>query len=494
VLSVCCLSGGPPDRLAALLALLRPVAGELVVAVDERVDESRLGPVAALADVLVAYPFADPVERPFAWLHSLCGGDWIFRIDDDEVPSSALLAALRALPEHLTHLWVPRRWLWDEHTWLTDDPWAPDWQLRLVRPGAARFPGRMHIPIQAEGPHAYLEAPLYHLDLAINDEAQRAAKARRYERARPGLRLGGLPLNASYYLPELRDSLEVTPIPPEDGVLIEGVRNAPASAPGPLPALRRATRREIDVHWAEAQLPAEDYRAQIELARPPSPVCGEIREIDVRVTNLGATVWRGGGHALPEIRLSYRWRGLENLDEQLRTALPHDVEPQQTALVPMAFRAPDEPGTFELVVDLVHERRRWFGSEARVDVAVRSRRRAVVLVGQAPGEEAFDRKVDELLGRLDASLEPVLIGPKEDWLRDRFGTEAHSTPPERADAVFVVPTPHRRVNLRLRRTAWKLRRREQERPGLARAARGVLAIFGTLAFAFGLALGLHSIV
>ena len=28
---------------------------------------------------------------------------------------------------------------------------------------------------------------------------------RRYERARPGLRLGGLPLNASYYLPELRE-------------------------------------------------------------------------------------------------------------------------------------------------------------------------------------------------------------------------------------------------------------------------------------------------
>ena len=69
---------------------------------------------------------------------------------------------------------------------------------------------------------------------------------------------------------------------------------------------------------------------------------------------------------------------------------------------------------------------------------MRPRRPAVVLVGQAPGEEAFDRKVDELLGRLDASLEPVVIGPKDDWLRDRFGTEAHSTPPEHADTVFVV--------------------------------------------------------
>jgi hypothetical protein len=460
VLSVCCLSGGPPSRLAALLALLRPVADELVVAVDERVDLARLGRVAELADVLVTYPFADPVERPFAWLHSLCGGEWIFRIDDDEVPSRALLEALRTPDEQLTHLWVPRRWLWDEHTWLTDDPWVSDWQLRLVRPGAARFPGRMHMPVQAEGPHAYLEAPLYHLDLVVNDEAHRATKASHYEHARPGLRLGGLPLNAAYYLPELRDSLTVTPVPPEDVRLVQLVLEAPDAIPGAQPRARLATREEIDAHWAEAPLADEDYRATIELWGVPSPIVGEVREANVRVTNLGAAVWPEGVHGLPEIRLSYRWRGLEHVDEQLRTALPHDVPPGESALVPMTFRAPDQPGTFELVVDLVHERRRWFGVEERAEVVVRPRRQAVVLVGQPPGEEAFDRRVEELLGRIDASLEPVLIGPKEDWLRDRFGTKAHATPPDHADKVFIVPAGQRRERLRLQQIARKLEPRE----------------------------------
>jgi hypothetical protein len=491
MLSICCLSGGPPHRLTALLSLLRPVADELVVAVDERVDHSLLGGVAELADTLVAYPYADPVERPFGWLHSLCSGDWIFRIDDDEVPSRALLTALTAPDERLTHLWVPRRWLWDSHTWLTGDPWAPDWQLRLVRPDAARFPGRMHIPIQAEGPHAYVELPIYHLDLAINDESRRAEKARRYEQARPGLRLGGLPLNASYYLPELRDSLEVSPIPSADRVLIDVVRRASAVGRGTPPVLRLASREEIDAQWAEAELADEDYRARIELAIPPSPVAGEVREIDVRVTNLGTKVWPGGPQALPEIRVSYSWHGVEHVDEQLRTALPRDVAPGETALVPMTFRAPEESGAFELAVDLVHERRRWFGVAAVTEVVVRPRRHAVVLVGQPPGEEAFDRRVDELLSELDASLEPVLVGPKEDWLRDRFGIEAHSTPPAHADTVFVVAAPQRRARLRLRRMAWKLRRRERNLPALSPGVRVGLALFVSLALALGF--GLHSI-
>jgi len=459
-LSVCCLSGGPPGRLVALLEVLRPVADELVVAVDERVDDGLLGPVAELADVLVDYPYAEPVERPFAWLHSLCSGDWIFRLDDDEVPSGALLVALSERDERLTHAWVPRRWLWEDG-WLADDPWAPDWQLRLVRPDAARFPGRMHVPIQADGQHAYLEAPIYHLDLVENDHAARAAKARRYERNRPGLRIAGFPLNAAYYLPELRDEVAVAPLEADDAALVRRVRFAPAPARGATPRLRRATRAEVDSWWADAPLADEDYRAHVELCSPPSPVAGELRAVDVRVTNLGGAVWRGGANALPEVRLSYRWRALEHLDEQPRTSLPHDLHPGESTLVPVVFRAPEESGTYELVVDLVHERHRWFGVEARAEVEVRPRRQAVVLVGQPPGEEEFDRRVEELLGRIDASLEPILVGPKEDWLRDRFGTEALSVPPSRADQVFVVPAGQRRSQLRLRARARRLERRDR---------------------------------
>jgi len=457
VLSVCCVLGRRPERTAAILSLLRPIAGEIVVAVDDRLDPDRLSVVAELADTLVAYPFADPPERPLAWLHSLCHGDWIFRIDDDEVPSAALIEALREPDERLTHAWVPRRWLWNEG-WLAGDPWSPDWQLRLVRPGAARFPGQIHIPVQASGPHVYLEqAALYHLDLVANDRAAREAKVSRYEHVRPGLRLGALSLNAAYYLPELCPELQVDAIPAADAALIQHVLDAQPEAPGRPVELRRATRAEIDAHWAEASLPDESYHARIELGRAPSPVAGEVREIDVRVTNLGSSVWPGGSEALPEIRLSSRWEGLTLPEEQLRSAFPSDVAPGETVLVPMSFRAPENPGSYGLVVDLVHERHRWFGVDVSVPVVVRAKRRAVVLVSQPPGEETFDKRVDDLLDRIDPSLKPVLVGPKPDWLRDRFGAEAHESQPPAAESVFVVAAGPRRRRLRLELQARELR-------------------------------------
>src|SRR5262249_10195956 len=132
MLSVCCLSGGPPARLVHLLGLLRPLAGELVVGVDERVDPRLLGPGAELADAGQRFPLPGQPEHPRQWLHEQASGDWVFWIDDDEVPSRALLEALVRPPAGLTHCFVRRRWLWRDG-WLDAPPWRPDWQLRLVR-------------------------------------------------------------------------------------------------------------------------------------------------------------------------------------------------------------------------------------------------------------------------------------------------------------------------------------------------------------------------
>ena len=72
-------------------------------------------------------------------------------------------------------------------------PWVPDFQLRLVvnDPRLVWFPGITHWPIQAIGPHRYLETPLYHTDLLLNPEERRRAKVRRYEAAVPGRRVAG---------------------------------------------------------------------------------------------------------------------------------------------------------------------------------------------------------------------------------------------------------------------------------------------------------------
>src|SRR5262249_14237643 len=131
MLSVCCQSGDP-QRLAALLPIMRPVADEIVGAVDDRADLRLLGTVASVGDRLFLFTYADPPERAFQWLHEQTSGDWVFRIDDDEAPSAALLDLLARPLVEATHAFVPRRWLWQDG-WLDQYPWRPDWQLRLAR-------------------------------------------------------------------------------------------------------------------------------------------------------------------------------------------------------------------------------------------------------------------------------------------------------------------------------------------------------------------------
>ena len=456
MLSVCCLSGGPPSRLVHLLGLLRPLAGELVVGVDERVDTRLLGPVAELADVVVRYPFPGQPEHPRAWLHGHASGEWVFWIDDDEVPSRALLAELASPPVDLTHCFVRRRWLWREG-WIDAPPWRPDWQLRLVRREAARFPGILHVPVHASGPYSFLEAPLYHLDLLVKDREHREEQVRRYTRVRPGMRIAGRSFNEAFLLPESREP-PVQPVPAEDEPLVRAALAPPPLEAGTPPHLPHATAADVDAAWSERPLPESAYRATIELLFADPLTAGEVAAFDVRVRNHGTETWRGGRHGLPEIRLSYR-----GLPDALRTPLPHDVPPGATAVVPVAVRAPAEPGSYPLTLDLVHERHRWFDCGVQLQLEVQPRRRAVVLVGQPPGDPAFDARVDELLASLDPALEPLLVGPKPDWLRDRFGLDAAAEPPRwRPDEVAVLPAGRRRDRVRL---AWQARR-------LRRHARG----------------------
>src|SRR5262245_38310377 len=148
-LSVCCLTRGPTARVAAQLRLLRDVADEIVVGLDTSVDEQLAHPLGEVADVLVEYPYADPVDRPVGGVHSLCTGDWILWVDDDEIPSSALVQTVRDViaDRSLTHCYVPRRTLWrDQATTLVGPPWVPDYQLRLVLNDSrvVWFPGITH--------------------------------------------------------------------------------------------------------------------------------------------------------------------------------------------------------------------------------------------------------------------------------------------------------------------------------------------------------------
>lgn len=85
--------------------------------------------------------------------------------------------------------------------YLDQPPWRPDYQARLVRndPLLLAFPAETHKPITVIGPRRYLEAPPYHADCILTPPEDRAAKAWKYERLRPGKRMCGRPMNVAYY-------------------------------------------------------------------------------------------------------------------------------------------------------------------------------------------------------------------------------------------------------------------------------------------------------
>ena len=416
-LSVSLMTAGPPERAAAILRLLRPVADELYVAVDERGGAALAGALATVADRVVLYPYAEPVDRPLPWLHAEASGDWVLTVDDDEIPSAGLL---RALPElvaarDVTHYWLPRRWLYpDRGRYLDEQPWRPDYQLRLVLndPRLLRFPDETHVPIEVLGPGRYLEWPLYHADVLLGLPERRLAKARRYEELRPGRRVAGGPLNHVFYLPERRPGARTAPVQDEDVPLIESVLDAvpqPASGGWSGPA---ADREQIDRLWTGRSLAPTAYRARLDvLEEPRSLRAGEQRTLDVRAANLGDALWPWGERGRPEIRLAYRWRdagGALVVPDGLRTPLPADVPPATATVVPAHVVAPPRPGRYRLEVDLVHEHVRWFGASVELEVDVQAGRRLAV----AGTAEAVGR----VLARLTEDrpeLEPIPLADRD---------------------------------------------------------------------------------
>jgi hypothetical protein len=379
-LSACLLTTDPAPRVAATLKPLRGLADEVVIAADSRIDQSTLAGYASLADKLFQLDFR-LYERHLAWLHAQCSGDWILRLDGDEVPSRAFVERLPELVSRsdLDQVWVRRAWLHgDARHELTDLPWSTDYLNRLVRnaPGL-RFPGRQHMHAAPRAPAAYVEEPVYHLELLLADEDSRRAKAIRYEVAHPNIVApGGGRLNEAFYLPELRTSPPARrEVPLEDLALLRAAVAADAElVPGDPGRARAIPLVESDALWEGRIVPDQDHRAT--LAALEADVrfgCGERRPLMVAVTNCGGTHWPGGLEAAPMIRLSYRWHhedGSVLVPEGLRTPFPGPVAPGERVVVPVDVAAPTEAGRFLLSVDVVHEHVRWFGAGCEIPVWV----------------------------------------------------------------------------------------------------------------------------
>ena len=430
-LSVCCLTRGPTARVAAQLSLLRDAADEIVVGLDTSVEADLAHPLEDVADVLVHYPYADPVDRPVGWVHSLCTRDWILWVDDDEIPSARLVGEVRDViaDPSITHCFVPRRTLWrDPESVLTGPPWVPDFQLRLVQndPRVVWFPGITHWPIQAIGPHRYLDTPLYHTDLLLNPVERRRAKVRRYEAAIPGRRVAGLPMNDAYFLPEDREGVRLEPVDAADRDTVVRILELdpwPERRPSGRP-IRTATRDEVDAHWRGAPATEGLYRGTLELVDEVAPFAlGERRGVVVRVANRSTHVWPHDGVGWPSVRIAHRWldaQGAVVVPDGLRTPLPSALAPEGTLVVPADVQAPPAAGRHTLVLDLLHEHVRWFGCELHVEVDVRP----ALCVAILAADEATALAAAATLAEVAPSVRPLVLAASPERTTELHGYAA----------------------------------------------------------------------
>jgi hypothetical protein len=380
LLSICLITADPPPRLSAILEPLRPYAGEILIAADSRVNDETLAGYQALADRLFRIDFRS-YERHLAWLYAQCRGDWILRLDGDEVPSRAFL---RRLPDMLAsraaqQFWTPTASLFpDAVHFLGGAPWSEDFATRLARnDGTLRVRGVQHLHLEPVTPREYLEEPFYHLDLLMTAKQERLDKVVRYEVARPGLlAAGGGRLNEVFYLPELRDSLELQPVPEEDRATIARVlaEQPLQMSNAPVENVPFVSLEEMDRMWEGRAVGEGAYRASIEPRQPTSSMApSEQRHLFFAVSNQGTDRWPASLDAGPPIRLSYRWLntdGSVHTEEGPRSPFSRVVNPGERIVTPLHVDAPPTPGEYLLEVDVVHEHVRWFGCPCRVPVRV----------------------------------------------------------------------------------------------------------------------------
>jgi hypothetical protein len=377
MLSLCILTKNSARYLERLLRIGRAFADELVVAVDATSSDATADIARRHADKLFRVETPTYAERALAWLNERCAGDWILRLDDDELPSAGLVAALPRLlrDREVTHYWLPRRWVAGPGCgrWLAERPWWPDWQLRLFRNirSLVQVPGGLHTGYVVQGAGRYFGGGcIYHLDLVYHSESARREKVARYDACAPG---SGL---AHYYLPPAGAALATRPVDDDPfaelrpGFVGRSIRGRIARRP--------ARAAGCDRGALEHGYGPEVFRAHLDAQSCPTHMkAGSWCGVNVGLRNASPVAWPFAGLGAPEVRLAYHWLrpgGAVYEHEGQRTTLPHTLRPGQTANLFAAVRAPRHPGRFILRWDLVIEHVAWFsargwrGPEAEIRV------------------------------------------------------------------------------------------------------------------------------
>jgi len=137
------------------------------------------------------------------------------------------------------------------------------------------------------------------------------------------------------------------------------------------PSFRWRASSEGDRSWYEARIEPRSSTLELEPR--------QLATTGVRVSNVGKLTWGSKGEK--PFHLSYRWFQLSG-DSELRplalegerTALEDPLPPGESLDLVATVRAPEEPGSYVLIWDMVHEQTTWFsdkvGLGSPVNVAV----------------------------------------------------------------------------------------------------------------------------
>jgi len=353
-------------------------ADEIVVAVDASSTDATGALCRGYADKLFRIPPIRYAEEAAAWMGEQCTGDWILRLDDDELPSAGLIGALPRLlrDREVTHYWLPRRWVIgrEQARWIAQPPWWSDWQLRLFRNirSIVRVPGGLHTSFVVQGGGRFCtEGSIYHFDLVYHSDLERRQKVERYERISPGNSLGHL------YLPPDDRALITRPLPSDDAPWAHEPEPGRPTGLEALPGRRAPSRRDVggmgvrDVTRAELRRSGMQtcddptlFRAALEcIDGPPVMTTGQWCWVDLDLRNESATAWPSRGLGVPRVRVGYRWfrpTGQMHVSEGWRTDLPHTLRPGETTRLPATVFAPEKPGRYILRWELAVEDVAWF--------------------------------------------------------------------------------------------------------------------------------------
>ncbi len=434
-------TNGPTPLVAASLKQVRRVAHEIIVAVDERVPLDQLGPLQSVADRVIRAEFVFPLEANLHWLHQQATGDWVLRLDSDDLVSEALLRRL-ATPgwdQGITHAYLQYRWLWGGPDRMLDQgPWWPDPALRLIRttPGIATFPQGAHEPAIVAGTARFWDTPLYHLDLVLRDEAERSAKVDGYEDENPGHRTDkGWSVSTTYYLPELLDPPPRTaPVPPVDAaVAAQLLVIARSQALVTEPVDEVALGPVVTALDRQASPPAPgDSRIRLLTHDPISIVAGRGAVVTVGVVNLSGRTWDPADEPADVVGGRFLDDRGNQVGSEVRAALPGPVSADDEALVRLSLPPTLPDGAAQVQIGLVQDGVAWHDARASARVRVQAGRRVLVSTGISNfahlGDDLITTQVLTAIARHLPDVVPTLLAYPSDGITERFGCEVATSP------------------------------------------------------------------